>query len=73
MKAITYTLLLTIIAACKSPMPVTGNPDDHTSTSGTAGSAKMTNELPKKSQNVVVKPDSSKIKMDTSKQKRQPD
>jgi hypothetical protein len=30
------------------------NPDDHTTTSGTLGSARMTNELPKKSDNMKI-------------------
>ena len=72
MKAVACVLFMMIMAGCKSPMPITGNPDDHTFTSGTAGSAKMTNELPHKPNNVVVKPDTSKIRIDSSKMKKQP-
>lgn len=72
MKAALYIALAMIIAGCKSPLPITGNPDDHTFTTGTAGSAKMTIELPRKPNNVVVKPDTSKIRLDTSRMKRQP-
>jgi hypothetical protein len=57
--------LLAIGIACHSPMPITANPDDHTATSGTAGSAKMTNELPRKPDNVPVKKDSLPPKKDS--------
>jgi hypothetical protein len=46
-------------------MPITANPDDHTNASGTAGSAKMTNELPAKNNNVRIKTDSIKLPKDT--------
>ena len=54
-----------VFFGCKSPMTVTAHPDDQTFTSGTAGSAKMTTEMPHKPENVVVKPDTSKIRMDS--------
>lgn len=42
-----FTLLMLIFAfACNEPMQVTSNPDDHSSTSGTLGSAKSENQLP---------------------------
>jgi len=58
-------LLLLSLVYCKSPMPVTFNPDDHTNASGTAGSAKMTTQLPSKNNNVRVKTDSIKMPNDT--------
>jgi hypothetical protein len=60
MKHITYISisgLLLLAVACKGPMPVTANPDDHTNAGGTAGSARMTEQLPPKSDNMRV-PDS---------------
>jgi hypothetical protein len=63
-----YLLVLVLLglAYCKSPMPVTFNPDDHTNASGTAGSAKMTNQLPAKNNNVRIKTDSIKLPNDTA-------
>jgi hypothetical protein len=58
-------MTLIVAGSCKSPMPVTAHPDNQTFTSGTAGSAKMTTEMPHKPENVVIKPDTSKIKMDS--------
>jgi hypothetical protein len=58
------------MAYCKSPMPITMNPDDHTNASGTAGSAKMTNELPGKNNNVPLKSDSIKMPSDTMRRKQ---
>jgi hypothetical protein len=46
-------------------MPITFNPDDHTNASGTAGSAKMTNQLPAKNNNVRMKADTIKLPYDT--------
>jgi hypothetical protein len=57
-------ILLLIISSCKSPISITANPDDQTSTSGTAGSAKMTTQLPPKPDNVKL-PDTLKMKRDT--------
>jgi hypothetical protein len=51
-------------------MPVTFNPDDHTNASGTAGSAKMTNQLPPKNNNVPLKLDSIKMPSDTTRPKQ---
>ena len=69
MKSITYigSLLLLAMVACKGPMPVTANPDDHTNASGTAGSAKMTNQLPPKSDNMPIK-DSIRLPNDSLQQ-----
>lgn len=58
-------VLLLYLAYCKNPMPITANPDDHTNASGTAGSAKMTNQLPAKNNNVPIKPDTIKLPNDT--------
>jgi hypothetical protein len=71
MKAFIYTSLLIVVCGCKTPGHITANPSDETFTSGTAGSAKMTTELPSTgSNNVVVKPDTSQIKMDSVEAKR---
>jgi hypothetical protein len=66
MKRLNYMLGLVVLcmAYCKT-MPITGNPDDHTNASGTAGSAKQTNQLPPKNNNVRVKTDSIKLPNDT--------
>lgn len=53
------------IAYCKTPMPVTFNPDDFTNANGTAGSAKSTYELPPKNNNVRIKRDTLKLPNDT--------
>jgi hypothetical protein len=58
------------MAACKSPMPITANPDDNTNAGGTAGSAKMTNQLPQKNNNVRVKTDTLKLPRDTTRVKQ---
>ncbi|WP_207514383.1 hypothetical protein [Longitalea luteola] len=58
-------LIFLCMAYCKNPMPITANPDDHTNAGGTAGSAKMTNELPGKNNNVPIKPDTIKLPNDT--------
>jgi hypothetical protein len=66
MKRVTFILgLFAGIISCNSPMPITANPDDHTNASGTGGSAKMTNQLPPKNNNVRAKPDSIKLPNDT--------
>jgi hypothetical protein len=65
MKHVLLYLLLFTGMACRSPMPITANPSDHTSTSGTAGSAKMTTELPRKPDNVPMKKDSLPPKKDS--------
>jgi hypothetical protein len=66
MKRLTLILgLFAGIISCKNPMSITANPDDHTNASGTAGSAKMTNQLPPKNNNVRVKTDSIKLPNDT--------
>jgi hypothetical protein len=52
------SLLIIVVAlfigSCKGPINITANPDDHTSTSGTIGSGRMTNELPRKSDNMKI-------------------
>jgi len=60
----TILALCIILISCKGPVNITANPDDHTNTSGTLGSAKMTTELPKKSDNMKI-PDSISSKKDT--------
>jgi hypothetical protein len=71
MKAFVYTVLLIVVCGCKTPGHITANPPDETFTSGTVGSAKMTTEMPPtKANNVVVKPDTSQIKMDSVEAKR---
>ncbi|WP_205510209.1 hypothetical protein [Longitalea arenae] len=57
--------MMLCLAYCKNPMPITANPDDHTNASGTAGSAKMTNQLPGKNNNVPLKLDTIKLPNDT--------
>jgi hypothetical protein len=63
-------LVILCMAYCKSPMPITANPDDHTNASGTAGSAKMTNQLPTKNNNVRVKSDTIKLPNDSLQRKQ---
>lgn len=46
MKNIFALLILIFAIACSEPMQVTSNPDDHSATSGTLGSAKAENQLP---------------------------
>jgi hypothetical protein len=66
-------LLIMIVNSCHSPQPITGNPDKLTTSSGTAGSAKMSNELPGKL-NDGLKTDTNKIngpiKIDSSNRKK---
>jgi len=47
-RTITIALLFLTGVRCHSPAPITGSPDKLTTTTGTAGSAKMSNELPGK-------------------------
>lgn len=47
-------LLLLLTEGCSGPLPITANPDDHTTTSGTLGSAKHTNQLPPKPDNQPI-------------------
>ncbi|MBO9565168.1 MAG: hypothetical protein J7621_20495 [Niastella sp.] len=60
-KLLTAILILLAVAACKEPINITANPDDQTATSGTAGSAKMTNQLPPKRDNIKL-PDTLRMK-----------
>lgn len=62
--------LLVGMAYCKSPMPVTFNPDDQTNANGTPMSAKSTMQLPPKNNNVPMKLDSIKMPRDTSRPKQ---
>jgi hypothetical protein len=64
MKRPIIVALFIMIVSCKGPINVTANPDDHTNTSGTLGSAKMTTELPKKSDNMKI-PDTIARKKDS--------
>ncbi|HTE26706.1 hypothetical protein [Flavitalea sp.] len=65
MKSLLFLAALVLtIAGCKGPINITGNPDDHTNTSGTLGSARMTNELPRKSDNMKI-PDTISRTKDT--------
>ncbi|RYY30083.1 MAG: hypothetical protein EOO04_05695 [Chitinophagaceae bacterium] len=43
-----------VIWSCSEPINITANPDDHTTTSGTINSGRMTNELPRKSDNMKI-------------------
>jgi len=63
-------ILCWLIGSCESPVHITANPDDQTSSSGTAGSAKMTTQLPPKPDNMKLPdslklPDTAKVKRDT--------
>jgi len=71
LKKLFYILLLLLaVPYCHTPLPITAHPDNQTFTSGTASSAKMTTEMPHKPENIVVKPDTSKIKIDTLRKKK---
>ena len=61
--------LLLGMTYCKSPMPVTFNPDDQTNANGTPMSARSTNQLPPKNNNVPMKLDTIKLPSDTSRPK----
>jgi hypothetical protein len=62
MKSILLIVLIVItLLRCKAPLPVTGNPDKLTSTSGTAGSSKMSDELPGNPGTAGVKTDTTKL------------
>lgn len=62
-----YILILFCLsmAYCKTPMPITFNPDDQTNANGTIGSAKQTIQLPPKNNNVRIKSDTIKLPNDT--------
>jgi hypothetical protein len=60
--AFCIAVLTLTIGSCKGPVNITANPNDYTSTSGTLGSGKMTNELPKKSDNMKIPDTISKTK-----------
>lgn len=62
----TVLLILVIITTlvvyrCHTPSPVTANPDKATTNSGTAGSAKMSDEVAGKPGTAGVKADTTKI------------
>ncbi|AEW03208.1 hypothetical protein A4D02_04155 [Niastella koreensis] len=59
-------LFLLCMICCKTPIHFTANPDDQTNANGTLGSAKMTNQLPPKSNNVRLKPDTIRLPNDTT-------
>jgi hypothetical protein len=63
-------LLCLCMNYCKTPMPVTFNPDDQTNANGTIGSAKQTNQLPPKNNNVRIKADTIKLPNDTVRTKQ---
>jgi hypothetical protein len=58
------------MANCKTPMHITFNPDDQTNANGTIGSAKQTNQLPPKSDNMRMKSDTIKLPYDTVRRKQ---
>ena len=60
MKQQTLVLLTCLTIACNHPMRVTTIPDRQNQTSGTLGSAKVQNEIPRP-------PDTARIKTDTLK------
>ncbi len=75
MKAIlAISLVIIALASCNAPIPITGNPDKLTSNSGTAGSSRMTQEMPGKPGTAGVITDTGKIggplKIDTLHVKR---
>lgn len=41
-------ILYLILISCTTPGPITANPDDATGTPGTTGSAKMTEQMPRR-------------------------
>ncbi len=57
MKKLFALLLLISAFACNGPMQVTGNPDDHSATSGTLGSAKAENQLPDETRDTTARAD----------------
>ncbi|HUP12720.1 MAG TPA: hypothetical protein VM187_10920 [Niastella sp.] len=65
-----FGLMLLSLAYCKSPMPVTFNPDDHTNANGTPMSAKSTTQLPSKNNNVPMKLDTIKMPNDAPRPKQ---
>lgn len=50
-----FTLILSV--ACNEPMQVTSNPDDHSATSGTLGSANAENQLPNETRDTATRID----------------
>lgn len=53
--------ILFFATACSDNMSITANPDNHTATSGTLGSAKHTNQLPPASRDSLGHIDTSRI------------
>lgn len=57
MKIFLSILILIFGFACNEPMQVTADPDDHTATSGTLGSQKAENQLPKETRDTTMRAD----------------
>ncbi len=53
MKKLLALSMLIFPFACSEPMQVTANPDDHSATSGTLGSANAENQLPKETRDTT--------------------
>ena len=61
MKSILSIFLIVVaVASCESTKSITANPDDQAATSGTLGSAKMTNGLPDQDSTKVLRDSSLK-------------
>ncbi len=58
MKNIFALLILLFAIACNEPMQLTSNPDDHSATSGTLGSANAENQLPDETRDTTTREDS---------------
>jgi hypothetical protein len=58
MKSIFILAMLLFVIACNGPANVTSNPDDHSATSGTLGSAKSENDLPNETKDTTNRIDS---------------
>lgn len=56
-KQLPLVMFIGVLSYC-TPKHITSNPDDHAATSGTLGSAKMTNNLPPKQDTARQKKDS---------------
>ncbi len=59
MKKLLALLMLIFAFACNEPMQITGNPDDHSATSGTLGSANAENQLPKETRDTTTRADTT--------------
>ncbi|MEJ7769558.1 MAG: hypothetical protein WKF89_17190 [Chitinophagaceae bacterium] len=56
-----FAILIVTFSCCDTPKSITANPSNQSNTSGTLGSAKMTNELPLKTDTSTVKQDSIRL------------